>query len=161
MAMKTSAGEHLARCIAEHDRRHTLTTTDVTGDTTRRGQHARRVDRVNAAPTLVLAVAYREPLIHVEPAWAWDLLDEDEERWRAWTAEIDGSLPFQEEVIRSLLTIRLLTYSPSRAPVAAPTTSLPEDPGGGRNWDYRYAGNLHPPGPSLVGPGHTVTFSAP
>ncbi|MGC4749175.1 glycoside hydrolase family 15 protein [Micromonospora sp. DT201] len=88
--------------------------------------------------TLVLAVAYREPLIHVEPAWAWELLDEDEERWRAWTAEVDGSLPFREEVIRSLLTIRLLTYSPSRAPVAAPTTSLPEDPGGGRNWDYRY-----------------------
>ncbi|MER7893763.1 glycoside hydrolase family 15 protein [Micromonospora sp. NPDC094482] len=88
--------------------------------------------------TLVLAVAYREPLIHVDPAWAWDLLNEDEERWRAWTAEIDGSLPFREQVVRSLLTLRLLTYSPSRAPVAAPTTSLPEDPGGVRNWDYRY-----------------------
>ncbi|MFC3499720.1 glycoside hydrolase family 15 protein [Micromonospora krabiensis] len=88
--------------------------------------------------TLVLAVAYREPLIHVDPGWAWELLGEDEERWRAWTAEIDGSLPFREEVVRSLLTMRLLTYSPSRAPVAAPTTSLPEEPGGVRNWDYRY-----------------------
>ncbi|MER7586433.1 glycoside hydrolase family 15 protein [Micromonospora sp. NPDC127501] len=88
--------------------------------------------------TLVLAVAHREPLIHVDPAAAWDLLSEDEDRWRDWTAEVDLSLPFREHVVRSLLTLRLLTYSPSRAPVAAPTTSLPEDPGGVRNWDYRY-----------------------
>jgi GH15 family glucan-1,4-alpha-glucosidase len=88
--------------------------------------------------TLVLAVADREPLIHVDPVAAWDLMLADEDRWRSWTAEIDPSLPFREPVARSLLTLRLLTYSPSQAPVAAPTTSLPEDPGGVRNWDYRY-----------------------
>lgn len=89
--------------------------------------------------TLVLSSAHREPLILVNPAAAWDLLNEDGKRWQAWTDEINEGLPFRDAVVRSLLTLRLLTYSPSGAPVAAPTTSLPEKVGGIRNWDYRYA----------------------
>jgi GH15 family glucan-1,4-alpha-glucosidase len=89
--------------------------------------------------TFVMGVAHREPLIWVNPTAAWELLERDEARWRTWTDEVDPSLPCRDNVMRSLLTLRLLTYSPSGAPVAAPTTSLPEDVGGVRNWDYRYA----------------------
>lgn len=89
--------------------------------------------------TFVVAVAHREPLVHVDPDRAWALLQEDETRWAAWTGRVDPDMPFREAVTRSLLTLRLLTYSPSGAPVAAPTTSLPEQPGGLRNWDYRFA----------------------
>jgi GH15 family glucan-1,4-alpha-glucosidase len=88
--------------------------------------------------TLVLAVAHREPVVHVDPAAAWAALCADQVRWRDWCAGI-GDVPHRPAAVRSLLTLRLLTYSPSGAPVAAPTTSLPEDPGGTRNWDYRFA----------------------
>jgi GH15 family glucan-1,4-alpha-glucosidase len=89
--------------------------------------------------TFVVTVAHREPVVHIDAADAWDLVRDDEARWRQWAAEISDDVPFRDAVVRSLLTLRLLTYSPSGAPVAAPTTSLPEQIGGPRNWDYRFA----------------------
>jgi GH15 family glucan-1,4-alpha-glucosidase len=89
--------------------------------------------------TCLMSVAHREPLVYVDPAAAWEALQIDEARWQAWCRDIDPTLPHRDVVVRSLLTLRLLTYSPSGAPVAAPTTSLPEVLGGVRNWDYRFA----------------------
>ncbi len=89
--------------------------------------------------TVVLSVADREPLVDLDPETGWETLLDDQSRWQAWSGAIPQDLPYRGAVVRSLVTLRLLTYSPSGAPVAAPTTSLPELPGGGRNWDYRFA----------------------
>ena len=58
--------------------------------------------------------------------------------WHDWIAKCTYKGPYEDAVRRSLITLKALTFAPTGGIVAAPTTSLPEDIGGERNWDYRY-----------------------
>jgi GH15 family glucan-1,4-alpha-glucosidase len=65
-------------------------------------------------------------------------LDDTERFWREWSGRNKYRGDWEEAVDRSLITLKALTYRPTGGIVAAPTTSLPEQIGGQRNWDYRY-----------------------
>jgi GH15 family glucan-1,4-alpha-glucosidase len=66
------------------------------------------------------------------------LLGETEQFWRTWIEGTTYRGRWREMVARSALTLKLMTYAPTGAIIAAPTTGLPEQIGGERNWDYRY-----------------------
>lgn len=65
-------------------------------------------------------------------------LRETDEGWCKWISRCNYHGPHADMVERSLITLKALTYEPTGGVVAAPTTSLPEQPGGQRNWDYRF-----------------------
>jgi GH15 family glucan-1,4-alpha-glucosidase len=67
-----------------------------------------------------------------------DALMAVESRWRDWSASCSLQGPWREAILRSLITLKMLTYYPTGGIVAAATTSLPERLGGVRNWDYRF-----------------------
>lgn len=79
-----------------------------------------------------------EPGMLDQPLDGQDLLNETVRFWRAWAAKSEYHGRWREMVMRSALVLKLLTFRPTGAIVAAPTTSLPEEIGGVRNWDYRY-----------------------
>ncbi|MET7867689.1 glycoside hydrolase family 15 protein [Micromonospora taraxaci] len=69
---------------------------------------------------------------------ACELLAETRDYWRRWIGRSRYTGRWREMVERSAMTLKLMTYAPTGALVAAPTTGLPEQVGGQRNWDYRY-----------------------
>jgi GH15 family glucan-1,4-alpha-glucosidase len=85
--------------------------------------------------TLTYHPSYEKPPAATDPVQA---VVETEAWWRQWSARFKHDGPYHEAVLRSLITLKALTYRPSGGIVAAPTTSLPEWIGGVRNWDYRY-----------------------
>lgn len=73
-----------------------------------------------------------------DPVDAFEALRATERYWRDWLRPLTYDGPYRDAVARSLITLKALTYEPTGGIVAAPTTSLPEEIGGPRNWDYRY-----------------------
>ncbi|MEH0422198.1 glycoside hydrolase family 15 protein [Streptomyces sp. B21-083] len=90
-------------------------------------------DRI--AFTISWEPSHKQPPALPEPEQS---LDATEDFWREWVEQCTYHGPYREAVVRSLITLKALTYAPTGGIVAAPTTSLPEDIGGVRNWDYRY-----------------------
>ncbi|GHH48176.1 glucoamylase [Streptomyces umbrinus] len=90
-------------------------------------------DRI--AFTISWEPSHKQPPALPEPEAS---LEATEEFWREWVDQCTYHGPYREAVVRSLITLKALTYGPTGGIVAAPTTSLPEEIGGVRNWDYRY-----------------------
>jgi GH15 family glucan-1,4-alpha-glucosidase len=94
---------------------------------------------VAAGETATFVLGYG-PSFHPlpEPLQPLAALAETEKAWQTWAGAYRPAGKWGEEVLRSLLTLKALSYRPTGGIVAAPTTSLPEQLGGKRNWDYRY-----------------------
>jgi GH15 family glucan-1,4-alpha-glucosidase len=85
--------------------------------------------------TLTWFPSHTQPPAVPDPAEA---LRDTKQFWSAWSSRCSYAGPYRDAVLSSLVVLKGLTYRPTGGMVAAPTTSLPEWPGGERNWDYRY-----------------------
>jgi GH15 family glucan-1,4-alpha-glucosidase len=106
-----------------------------------RGEQMKTVAQfeVAAGTNTPFVLSYRPS--HEPMEWPIDAehaLQETEHAWLAWAERCRYRGRWRPAVLRSLLTLKALTYQPTGGVVAAPTTSLPEQAGGVRNWDYRY-----------------------
>src|SRR6185503_1202223 len=87
---------------------------------------------------LGLATAYAEPLVLPDAGAIAERLDGTIRFWSEWSTRHARDGRWADLVLRSALALKLMIFAPSGASVAAPTTSLPEEIGGARNWDYRF-----------------------
>jgi GH15 family glucan-1,4-alpha-glucosidase len=101
---------------------------------------ARARVRLRAGERIVISLAYDREAPAVLPPLeeADEALRRTTRAWRSIAGRVRYGGPWRDEVVRSVLVLELLSYPPTGAIVAAPTTSLPERPGGSLNWDYRY-----------------------
>jgi GH15 family glucan-1,4-alpha-glucosidase len=106
-----------------------------------RGEDYRTVGEfsVTAGESIPFVLTYGGPNIRgANASGATEALARTETYWREWSGPCQAGGPWAEAVRRSLLTLKALSYEPTGGIVAAATTSLPEQIGGPRNWDYRY-----------------------
>jgi GH15 family glucan-1,4-alpha-glucosidase len=118
---------------------HGLTVKDAGIEFERDGDGVRwtRTLRTGQSGGVVLEWMGGEPR-RVTPEEAQQLADDTARFWRSWLGRSSYQGRWREMVTRSAMTLKLMTYAPTGALVAAPTTGLPEQEGGERNWDYRY-----------------------
>jgi len=95
-----------------------------------------RVKKGERIPFLLSFQPSHEPA--APPVDADEMLRRTERSWRDWSEKCSYRGRWREPVLRSLITLKALTYAPTGGIIAAPTTSLPEALGGVRNWDYRF-----------------------
>jgi GH15 family glucan-1,4-alpha-glucosidase len=94
---------------------------------------------VSAGETVPFVLTYGPSHLQLpEPIDPQQALQDTEEFWAEWSGRCTYQGISRDLVMRSLITLKALTFAPSGGIVAAPTTSLPEKLGGSRNWDYRY-----------------------